>query len=384
MVISHSYDVIIVGAGSMGMSAGYYLARSGLKTLLIDAFDPPHTEGSHHGEPRLIRHVYSGGPDYIAMALLAQELWEELEDTTGAKLLVPSGVLNIVDPDIHSFHNRLTHAEDAGIRYETLRAAEIMKRWPGIEVPEHYEGMYEPDAGYLFSERCVLAFRQAAEASGATILTHTRVEHIDCSADSVGVITSAGETYYANQVILSAGAWFQTLKPFVNLPIRAVRKTVGWFDAPEALFAEDHFPGFTLAGKEGGYYGFPSIGGSGLKIGRHDTGREWTPGDTLASFGSDETDEGDLRRLLELRMPLAAGKLKRGAVCKYELTPDEDFIIDRHPAHNHVWLAGGFSGHGFKFSSAVGKILSDLMQTGHTDQDIGRFALSRFGSHISR
>lgn len=87
----------------MGMSAGYYLSRSGLKTLLIDAFDPPHTEGSHHGEPRLIRHVYSGGPDYIAMALLAQELWEELEDTTGAKLLVPSGVLNIVDPDIHSF-----------------------------------------------------------------------------------------------------------------------------------------------------------------------------------------------------------------------------------------------------------------------------------------
>ncbi|MGF9698556.1 MULTISPECIES: N-methyl-L-tryptophan oxidase [Paenibacillus] len=376
--MTQSYDVIIVGAGSMGMSAGYYLARSGLKTLLIDAFDPPHTEGSHHGESRLIRHVYSGGPDYITMALLAQNLWQELEDITGSNLLVRSGVINMVDPDFHSFRDRLTHADAAGVPYEVMRAREVMKRWPGITIPEHYEGMYEPDAGYLFSERCILAYRQAAEQQGATLLTHTLVEHVECGPHSVAVKTSAGDTYHANQLILSPGAWFQTLKPFVDLPIRAVRKTVGWFEAPEALFAEEQFPGFTLSGPEGVYYGFPSIGGAGVKIGRHDTGQEWTPSNALAPFGTEETDEGDIRRLLEQRMPLAAGKLKRGSVCKYEMTPDEDFIIDRHPLHEHVWLAGGFSGHGFKFASAIGKILSDLVQTGHTDQDISRFALSRF------
>ncbi|WP_139331934.1 MULTISPECIES: N-methyl-L-tryptophan oxidase [Paenibacillus] len=376
--MTQSYDVIIVGAGSMGMSAGYYLSRSGCKTLLIDAFDPPHTEGSHHGDTRLIRHVYSGGPDYIAMALLAQKLWHELEETTGDQLFVPSGVINVVDPEIHSFHNRLSHADDAGIRYETLHAAEVMKRWPGITVPEHYEGMYEPDAGYLYSERCIRAYRKAAEAHGATLLTHTRVEHIEYGPHSVAVQTSGGETYHANQIILSAGAWFQTLKPFVDLPIQAVRKTVGWFDVPEALYGEEHFPGFTLAGKEGIYYGFPSIGGSGLKMGRHDTGQVWTPGNTMDPFGAEETDEGDLRRLLELHMPQAAGELRRGSVCKYEFTSDEDFIIDRHPAHERVWLAGGFSGHGFKFASAIGQILADLVQTGHTDQDIRKFALSRF------
>lgn len=376
--MSYVYDIIIVGAGSMGMSAGYYLSRSGLKTLLIDAFDPPHGEGSHHGEPRLIRHVYSGGPDYIAMALLAQQLWEELEDASGSKLLVPSGVLNIVDPGVHSFRDRLAHADEAGVRYELLRASEIMKRWPGIDVPEHYEAMYEPDAGYLFSERCVQTYRQRAEAHGATLLTNTRVQQVEFGSQTVSVKTSDGATYSANRLILSAGAWFRTLEPFVNLPIRAVRKTVGWFEASEELFAEEHFPGFTLAGPEGGYYGFPSIGGAGLKIGRHDTGQPWAPGSALAPFGSEETDEGDLRRLLERRMPQAAGRLKRGAVCKYEFTPDEHFIIDRHPAHDHVWIAGGFSGHGFKFASAVGNILSDLVQTGVTDQDISRFALSRF------
>nr|WP_308737404.1 FAD-dependent oxidoreductase [Paenibacillus sp. PCH8] len=113
-------------------------------------------------------------------------------------------------------------------------------------------------------------------------------------------------------------------------------------------------------------------------MGRHDTGQVWTPGSTLAPFGTDETDEGDLRRLLELRMPQAAGRLKRGSVCKYEFTADEDFIIDRHPAYERVWLAGGFSGHGFKFASAIGQILSELVQTGHTDQDLKRFSLSRF------
>ncbi|WP_336780824.1 N-methyl-L-tryptophan oxidase [Paenibacillus illinoisensis] len=372
------YDVIIVGAGSMGMSAGYYLARSGVKTLMIDAFDPPHTEGSHHGESRLIRHVYSGGPDYIAMALLAQNLWQELEDIAGNNLFVRSGVINLVDPEFHTFRDRLTHADDAGVRYEMLRANEVMDRWSGITIPEHYEGMYEPDAGYLFSERCIQTYRQAAEQAGATLLTHTPVEHVECGPQSVSVKTAGGDTYHASKLILSTGAWFQTLKPFVDLPIRAVRKTVGWFDAPEALFGEEHFPGFTISEREGIYYGFPSIGGAGVKIGRHDTGPTWAPGEPQTPFGTDETDEGELRRLLELRMPQAAGQLKRGSVCKYEMTPDEDFIIDRHPLHEHVWLAGGFSGHGFKFASAIGQILSDLVQTGHTDQDIGRFALSRF------
>ncbi|WP_397334380.1 FAD-dependent oxidoreductase [Paenibacillus glycanilyticus] len=136
--------------------------------------------------------------------------------------------------------------------------------------------------------------------------------------------------------------------------------------------------GFTLGTGQGGYYGFPSIGGAGLKIGRHDGGVPWQPGETPAPFGAYPDDEGDLRSALEAFMPGAAGRLLQSAVCKYELTPDERFLIDRHPEHPQVIIAGGFSGHGFKFSSAVGELLADLVQGFDSERDLSLFSLSRF------
>lgn len=372
------YDVIIVGAGSMGMSAGYHLARRGVKTLLIDAFDPPHTQGSHHGDTRLIRHAYSGDPAYIDLALRAQVLWEEAEAESGTELLVRSGVLNLADSRVYSFAGRLAEAQKRKVRVERLNAAEITRRWPVLNLPEPFEAMYEPDAGYLYSERCITAYRQLALAHGAVLLTDTPVLNVTAREGSVTVHTKNGD-YHGAAAILSAGAWFSSLSPFVSLPIKAVRKVVGWFESSPA-FDAGQFPGFTLGDAEGGFYGFPATYGAGLKIGRHDTGEEWKPGEGLAPFGSLESDEGDLRRVLDAYLPGAAGRLLKGAVCKYEHTPDEDFIIDRHPAYSNVLLAGGFSGHGFKFSSSVGEILADLAVQGYTRQNIAPFALSRFSA----
>jgi len=362
----------------MGMSAGYELARRGAKTLLIDAFDPPHTEGSHHGETRLIRHAYSGDPTYIDMALRAQTLWEEAEGKTGMELKVKSGVLNLADSTIYSFKERLFEAERRKVQVERLNAEEIRKRWPALAIPDRFEAMYEPNAGYLYSERCIAAYRQLALAEGAELLTNTPVRNVTAHEGSVTVHTRSGD-YHGAAVILSAGAWFESLSPFIQLPIKAVRKVVGWFES-EPAFKSGSFPGFTLGTNEGGYYGFPSIGGAGLKIGRHDTGLEWKPGDKLEPFGYLEEDEGDLRRVLEAYMPGAAGRLLKGSVCKYEHSPDEDFIIDKHPHHSNVLVAGGFSGHGFKFSSVVGEILADLAMDRHTRVNIKPFSLSRFES----
>lgn len=358
------------------MSAGYYLARRGVKTLLIDAFDPPHTQGSHHGETRLIRHAYSGDPAYIDLALRADRLWKEAEQLSGIELLVRSGVLNLADSAVYSFSGRLAEAKKRKVQVQHLDAGEIRRRWPGLNIPETFAAMYEPDAGYLYSERCISAYRQLALGQGAELLTNTSVVNITARESSVTVHTTNGD-YHGASAILSAGAWFGALAPFVYLPIKAIRKVVGWFESSPA-FAAGNFPGFTLGAEEGGYYGFPSIARAGLKIGRHDTGLEWKPGTLLAPFGSEASDEQDLRRVLETYMPGAAGRLLKGSVCKYEHTPDEDFIIDRHPLHSNVLVAGGFSGHGFKFSSVVGEILADLATSGATNHNIQPFALSRF------
>ncbi|MWV44523.1 N-methyl-L-tryptophan oxidase [Paenibacillus sp. HJL G12] len=377
-----SYDVIIVGAGSMGMSAGYYLARRGVRTLLIDAFDPPHREGSHHGEPRLIRHAYSGHAVYTGMAIRAHELWNELEERMERKLLIQSGVLNITDTQINSFDERIAEAAKQGVHTEKLNADDIRKRWKGLELPNHFEAMYEPAAGYLCSEACVDSYKALALAHGAELLPHTAVCGITARRGSVVVHTRTAK-FHGAKLILTAGAWFSTLAPFISLPVRAVRKTVGWFETGSSDFHAGKFPGFTLHTQEGGYYGFPDIGGAGLKIGRHDTGLEWKPGEPLLPFGSLNEDEGDLRGVLGKYMPAAAGRLSKGTVCKYEMSPDEDFIIDRHPHYPHIVVAGGFSGHGFKFSSVVGEICSQLVLDEASQHDIRPFALSRFAQQAS-
>ncbi|WP_282943506.1 N-methyl-L-tryptophan oxidase [Paenibacillus sp. RC67] len=375
--MSTSYDVIVVGAGSMGMSAGYYLAKQGVRTLLLDAFDPPHTAGSHHGETRLIRHAYAGSLTYTAMALRSDQLWMELEAASGETLLIRSGVLNIGPSEASGLKSKWSRSREHGLPVDYLSAEEIRYRWTGIHLPESYIGLYEQQAGFLLSEACVGAFRKQAIAHGAVVMPHSPVVRIETSASHVTVHTHTG-TFTADRAIISLGAWFNLLDGLDTLPIKPVRKAVGWFEADEALFDYTKFPGFTLGWSEGGYYGFPSMNGSGVKIGRHDVGQPWQPGQNFEPFGNYPEDEQDLRQALEQFMPRASGRLLRGAVCKYEMTPDEDFIIDTHPEYDRIWIAGGFSGHGFKFSSVVGEILSELIVKGETKQDISPFALSRF------
>lgn len=361
----------------MGMSAGFELAARGARTLLIDAFNPPHNNGSHHGEPRLIRHAYHGGDTYVKMALRADERWLALEQATGQKLLERSGVLNMAETSFYNYEGRLNDAVANGVQVELLQAAEINRRFPGIQLDDSFQGMYEPNAGYLYSEKCVAAYKQQALAAGAELLTDTFVTDIKADATSVTVYTKDA-AYTAPQIIITVGAWFKMLSNHVKLPIRAVRKVVGWFETSSPRFDAGVFPGFTWGGAAGGYYGFPSIGGAGIKIGRHDTGEEWLPGEPIAPFGAFPEDEEDLRRALDAFVPGAAGKLLASAVCKYEFTPDEDFIIDSHPEHANVLLAGGFSGHGFKFASVVGEILADKIERKDTGYDLRLFEISRF------
>lgn len=375
--MAKAYDVIVIDAGSMGMSAGYYLASQGARTLLIDAFDPPHRMGSHHGDSRLMRHAYTGSESYTAMALRADQLWLDLERLSGKTLLVRTGVLNMAQDGGQYLADKVKRAAQFGIRIEALQTSDMRKRWPGLTPPDSYIGLFEPGAGYLLSEACVLAYREQGLAHGAVLLTNTLVTDIEPGEASVTVRTAAG-TYTAGKLILSLGAWFGTVNDLITLPIRSVRKAIAWFAADEDLFDSSRFPGFTFHLGSKGYYGFPSIQGSGIKIGRHDAGQTWKPGAPFEPFGHYKEDEDDLRYALERFMPRAAGAVLKSAVCKYEMTPDEDFIIDRHPAYGHIYIAGGFSGHGFKFASVVGEILADLALKDRTTQDITPFALSRF------
>src|SRR5690606_13092317 len=179
------------------------------------------------------------------------------------------------------------------------------------------------------------------------------------------------------RAIVSAGAWAGKLLSDLSLPLTPVRKTVGWFRCDERLYDSRRFPAFFFDFPEEQYYGFPSFEGSGVKVGRHDGGPPIDPDRCDRAFGGAPEDEGDLRRFLERTLPQAAGKRLRGSVCIYTRTPDEHFIIDRHPEDKRILIAAGLTGHGFKFSSALGEALAQWVTAGKPGLDLSLFSLDR-------
>lgn len=369
------YDVIVIGAGSMGMAAGYFLAKAGKQVLLIDAFHPPHTEGSHHGETRIIRFAYGEGASYVPFVKRAGDLWRELEQQANETLFLQTGVMNIGEAS-HSFiQNVVTSAALYNLPLEQYSAAEAMEKWPGLALPENFVACFEPTAGVLRVEACINAYKKLALASGATLHIHEKVQSIETD-DLVRVLTDKG-VYEAKQLIVTAGAWTTELLQTIDvpLPVTPIRKTFAWFEADENLYNEEVFPAYCFELGNATYYGFPSIDKAGLKLGRHDGGEAINPNEPLRPF--DEQDTVDLQHFIHRFMP-QHGPLKFGKTCKYAMTPDEDFIIDFLPTHKHIIVAAGFSGHGFKFSSAVGEVLADLALHGKSKQDLSLFKLSRF------
>jgi N-methyl-L-tryptophan oxidase len=372
------YDTIVVGAGSMGMAAGYFLAKQGKQVLLIDAFDPPHSNGSHHGETRIIRHAYGEGEKYVPLALRAQQLWEELQQEANMDIFLKTGVINIGKRQSEFVREVQESARKHSLPLEILSAEEMNAKWPGLTFPEQFIGCLETNSGVLFSENCIKAYRRLACELGATIKTNSPVKNISLFDNSVTVETEES-TFKANSLLLCAGAASTQLLQSINIsiPVQPVRKTFSWFSTPESDYGSETFPAFTINSDEGMYYGFPNIAGAGLKIGRHDGGQEIDSSKDVKAYGSFTNDEGDVMKVLRSYFS-NVGQLKQGKTCMYSNTPDGDFVIDYHPNYSNVVIAAGFSGHGFKFSSVVGEILSQMILEKPIPFDLAPFSLKRF------
>lgn len=373
------YDHIVVGAGSMGMAAGYFLAREGGETLILDAYNPPHDKGSHHGETRLIRFAYSEGIRYVPFALRAGKLWTELEEKVQRTLFKRTGVVNFSPTKDKNMENVIKSAEDFNLPLEQLTAEEANDRWRGFNIPSGYTICFEPNAGVLMTNEIIESYYELALQEGAVIKGDSRVVKINTAIGSIEVQLANGDTYTTDTLVLTVGAWAKGLLNDIGLalPLKPIRKTFAWYEVPESMYSESSFPGFAYTSAESIYYGFPSIDGVGVKVGRHDLGDEINPNNRKVPFGEIKGDQEDLDGFVHQFMP-QVGELKEGKVCMYSMTPDEDFIIDTHPENPNIVIAAGFSGHGFKFSSAVGEALKDMILKRQTAVDLSAFSMKRF------
>lgn len=373
-----TYDVVVVGVGAMGSASLHHLARRGLNVLGLEQFDIPNDQGSSHGVNRIFRLAYYEDPGYVPLMRRALDLWSELESVAGEKLVHVTGSIDAGPADGEVFSGSLESCRIHRLDHEVLDGVALAARFPGYRLPDDTMCLFQPDGGFLLSERCIVAHVLAALAHGAQVNARETVREWQVTAEGgIRVETDRG-TYETTRLVLTAGAWASGLAPGLADLAVPERQVLGWFQPlrPE-LFAPDRFPVFNLAVDEGRYYGFPVFGIPGFKIGRYHHREEATNPDGMNRF-VDQRDEQVLRAAISRYFPEADGPTMSLKTCLFTNSPDEHFIVDCLPDHPEVILAAGFSGHGFKFASVIGEVLADLAQHGQTGHDISMFDLSRF------
>jgi monomeric sarcosine oxidase len=372
-----TYDAIVLGTGGVGSAAVYHLARRGARVVGIDQFPGGHDRGSSHGETRVIRQAYFEHPDYVPLLLRAYELWRELEAEAGIDLLHQVGLIQVGPPDGAVVPGVLKAARLHHLAVESLSAAEVMRRFPGFRVPEGAVGVFEPAAGYLKVERCVMTHLAAAKACGARLVFGAQAHQWKSDAGGAQVITDLGE-FSASRLIITAGPWAPQLLHGLGVPLEVRRKHLYWFPASDVSYHESSgCPTYLYELPHGVYYGFPQIDERGVKVAEH------TGGAVVADPTGDPRplDASDLARVEEFLarcLPGVGRPLASRSVCFYTMSPDEHFLVDRHPRMENVFFAAGLSGHGFKFTSVLGEVLTELALEGRSKRPIGFLSLDRF------
>lgn len=392
---SKTYDVAVVGLGAMGAATIYQLSRRGARVIGFDRYAPPHTLGSTHGETRVTRQAAGEGAPYVPFVLRSHEIWRELERETGHRFFVANGMLVLrsqghPEPLHHGKPDFLGStaalAKEFGIAHEMLDDKALARRFPHLDGIDGVVGYFEPGGGYVIPEAAVEVQLAAAERHGATLRTNTEIGAIDTQRDHVALTTKDGRVHRADRVVIAAGGWIPALlgAPYDKL-LSLRRQTFHWYavtpDYGDPDKEPERFPTFIWrhgGGDTGRCYGFAPLPGTReIKVA------------TEREFVSPTVDDIDRNVTLEEGRafyrhhvgPHFRGVVPepvRGKVCFYTTTPDHDFIIDKMPSSDRVWVISACSGHGFKHSAGIGDTVAEHLTTGKNRISLAPFALSRF------
>jgi sarcosine oxidase len=316
----------------------------------------------------------------VPLLLRAYKLWRELEEFAAEDLLHQVGLLQVGPPEGYVVRGVLQSAQQHGLAVDELTADDVVRRFPGFRVPDGSVGVFEPAAGYLKVERCVLAHLAAAETHGGELRFGSAVRHWRSDGTGVAVETEDGQTFRAAKLVITAGPWAPQLLADFNLKLHIRRKHLYWFPNADSAYESSHgCPTYLYELPQGVFYGFPQIDPMGVKVAEHSGGA--AVGDPLAD--PREFDSADLQRVeqfLTNHLPGVGRPMQRRSVCFYTMSPDEHFVVDRSPRDPNVVFAAGLSGHGFKFTSVLGEALAELAMNGTTDLPTGFLSLARFAA----
>ena len=374
-------SVIVVGAGAFGGWSALQLAERGAKVTLLDAWGPGNSRASSGGETRTIRATY--GPAqvmYTKMVARALQLWQENEQRWNLQLFFRGGALRMAGPDDTYERAALPNMEQAGVRFEKLSAADCAKRWPQINFEGVSWSVYEPDSGFLAARRgCEAVLNAFLKAGGQYRQAQATPGRIAANRMH-GISVSSSETLTADHYVFAPGPWLGKVFPFLAPTITATRQEVFFFGTPagDLRFSEAQLPTW-IDGGQNPFFGVPGNHWRGFKIADDTRGPVIDPSTMERKISEEKLVAA--RTYLRMRFPaLASAPLLETRVCQYENSADHNFILDRHPEAENVWIVGGGSGHGFKHGPVMGEMLADGvlgLKTPPTEMGLGRLLEKR-------
>jgi glycine/D-amino acid oxidase-like deaminating enzyme len=369
--------IAVVGAGAFGGWTALYLLRRGARVTLLDAWGPGNSRASSGGETRVIRGTYGRRAVYTRLTARALALWREHEERWRRRLYHRLGVLWLVGADEAYERSSLPVLRETGLEFEELTLGDLSRRYPQIGLDGVRWAIFERDAGYLTARLACEAVLDGFRAEGGEYRETSATPGAISGGEMRDLALANGAKLTANGYVFACGPWLGPLFPdVVGTLVRATRQEVFFFGTPpgDARFTEDSLPVWADHGARF-MYGIPGNQWRGFKVADDTRGPPFDPtiGDRVASA------EGlrAAREYVAFRFPgLKDAPLLEARVCQYENSPDEDFLIDRHPRAGNVWLVGGGSGHGFKFGPALGELVAGLVLAGTPVPT--EFRLSRF------
>ncbi|HKV61128.1 MAG TPA: FAD-dependent oxidoreductase [Candidatus Acidoferrum sp.] len=359
---SEPISVIIVGAGAFGGWTALQLAQRGAKVTLLDAWGPGNSRASSGGETRTIRATY--GPThgmYAKMVARALKLWQEYEQRWNLQLFFRGGALRMAGTDDSYERAALPVLQEAGVRFEKLSSTECGKRWPQVNFDGVSWSVYEPDSGFLAARRACEAVLNAFLKEGGQYRQAEVTPGPIANNRMQGVSTSAEETLEADQYIFAPGPWLGKVFRFLAPSITPTRQEVFFFGTPagDLRFSEARLPTWIDGGKTP-FFGVPGNHWRGFKIADDTRGPVIDPNTMERQISQEKLEAA--RAYLRMRFPALAGApLVESRVCQYENSTDHNFILDRHPEAQNVWIVGGGSGHGFKQGPVMGEMVADAV-----------------------
>lgn len=372
----------------MGLASAHALARAGAEVTVLERFDVINDRASHGGFTRIIRQAYHEGSGYVSLIRQAEAHWLALGERVEDQLLVRTGLLEFGPADHPELIAATAVCESEGIDHEITDAATAMRRWP-ITVPKDWATCFTPSGGYLRVVACMTALRKECDEAGVRIRPRTRVEALDVGGSQIGVRIAGGEMLRADRLVVTAGAWLpELLGSQTPAGVVRLRRVLAWTRPQDRARPRlSSFPVWGAFLRHGFFYGFPygDEGVDGFKVACHTNALEGHTGplgepidpDTLRRSVSAH-DLQPLRDVLEAHIPSAVGPWAHHTVCMYTATPSWDFLVDRLPTDPRVVVAGGFSGHGFKFAPAIGSLVAALVSSDAAP--LADFSFARHGS----